>query len=114
MAEISDTFRGDVAALSSLADEIDVEEVCGHDVATHLRAMIAATPPAPASEAPREVVLRDLLEALIKLEEAARQAQAGEMDLQSIDVDRREARAAITKARAYGKQCAEAAVKGLG
>lgn len=40
----------------------------------------------------------ELLDALKALEEAARQVQCGEMDKQSIDVERRKARAAIAKA----------------
>ena len=43
-------------------------------------------------------VNQELLEALKKLEEAARCVQAGEWDRASIDVERREARAAIAKA----------------
>lgn len=40
----------------------------------------------------------ELLKCLIELEEAARQVQANEMDRHSIDVERRNARAAIAKA----------------
>ncbi|WP_199265739.1 hypothetical protein [Alcaligenes faecalis] len=40
----------------------------------------------------------ELLKCLIELEEAARQVQAKEMDRHSIDVERRNARAAIAKA----------------
>lgn len=43
-------------------------------------------------------VNQELLEALKKLEEAARCVQVGEWDRASIDVERREARAAIARA----------------
>jgi len=56
-----------------------------------------------ADEVERLRAERDRLrEALKALEEAARQVQCGEMDKQSIDVERRKARAALTSQETEG------------